>query len=282
MIAAALGALSIISLVVDRGGIESQDSAWRCQSLLYTTPIASMREWNHVLIPGEAIAKSSPSGLAEGILVIDCAEHIQPPSPDCGGLQCLDNLALRKSVRRNDRDCGRGGAREGIVYRQRVLREKYISREDSGISGGRTAVYYTESYDNIISGRHVANCADLYVYVSSELSNSGVVSAVYKSIRGAPQKDSCNTKNYGENGDDYGCERCDRSLVFVSELPSARSVQINPLDKAEDEGATLLKGFILMVVFGLLYALAKYIGRSDKPEDGREARDGNNNETRRP
>jgi hypothetical protein len=60
-----------------------------------------------------------------------------------------------------------------------------------------------------------------------------------------------------EKGDYGSRQRGNRAIVFVREVASAGDIQAELYDRAADNGATFVKGFIGLPVLALVYAVLK-------------------------
>ena len=72
-----------------------------------------------------------------------------------------------------------------------------------------------------------------------------------------------------EGCNDSSCERRYRPLLFLSEVTGARAIEPKPFDlrRAEGSGDVLVKGFVGLIVLGLLYAIMERLGRPHDPDD---------------
>jgi hypothetical protein len=106
-------------------------------------------------------------------------------------------------------------------------------------------------------------------YISAQLPDRRILSTDNELVGSPTQGYGRRSENDGEYRNQYSCYCGDCSLSLVSEIAGARDIHVESFDDAEDSGAVMVKSFVSAIVLGLIYAVTKWLRRTNDPKDKR-------------
>jgi hypothetical protein len=230
-------------------------------SLIYEEEIISPDM--DLVIKAPRITESVSHG--EFVNIIDVSEHIEnfPPSPDIWGICCseqfgvsIDEIVIFYQIL-VERSLGSLPIVRRSLWQQLSVIENYWSYKDIGNVGWRITKILDFHFkqqrtvlkpcDSLTNGGHF-NVSTLNGMDGFNLPFPGFV-----------QQSSSSPEHQGENG--YGkCGQCGNSCpVTVSELTSTSSIKSNPSKFPSENGMTIMRVLISVIVFMVVYTILERI-----------------------